>query len=74
MGADRTRSSTVQRAEANLEDSALATSSIQQTRGGWETTYMMLRLAAVSSPGPAGVPHMQEIVGSTGVPVPSGSS
>lgn len=64
MGADRTRSSTVMKStEANLEDSALATNSIHQTRGGRETTYMMLRLAVVSSPHTAGIPHMQDIVG-----------
>lgn len=61
LGADRARSSTVTKnTEANLEDSALATNSIHQTRGGWETIYMMLRLAVVFSPAPAGIPHMQE--------------
>lgn len=66
-GADRTRSSTVTKnTEANLEDSALATNSIHQTRGGQETIYMMLRLAVVFSPAPAGIPHMQEIVGAEG--------
>lgn len=76
MRTDRTITSTVTKStEANLEDSALATNSIHQTRGGWETTYMMLRLAVVSSSQcpTAGIPHMQEIVGSRGVPSVSGS-
>lgn len=57
MGADRTRSSTVtNNTEANLDDSVLATNLIHQTRGGWETIYMMLRLAVVSSPPSEGNP------------------
>lgn len=61
MGTDRTRSSTITKStKANLEDSALATNSIHQTRGGWETTYMMLRLAVVSSPRPCRGPTHAE--------------
>jgi hypothetical protein len=35
---------------------------------------MMLRLAVVSSPAPAGIPHMQEMVGKKEVVATSGSS